>query len=165
MKIKIIDFDEYETRKMKTKGRGGTRGLITTEDGLTYVVKPKNLSQTLNELVVQILLKSLGLDSIDCALVKILDTHYGALRYIPGLKLLGKKNFHTLNKIQKLEFLNHLFINYYLVNSDIMGEIYLTKDGRIVSLDYGEAGVDIPIYNIDKMAPEIQKVLLSVALN
>ena len=47
------------------------------------------------------------------------------------------------------------------MNSDIMGAIYLTKEGTIVSLDYGEAGVDIPLFNIDKRTEEEQSLLLS----
>ena len=47
-----------------------------------------------------------------------------------------------LNKNQKIEFLKHLFLNSYLVNSDIMGEIFFSKEGSIVSLDYDDAWVD-----------------------
>lgn len=47
------------------------------------------------------------------------------------------------------------------MNSDIMGAIYLTKEGTIISLDYGEAGVDIPLFNIDKRTEEEQSMLLS----
>ena len=45
---------------MKERGLGGTRYLVTTKDNITYVVKPDNLSQTLNEVMVQILIKSLN---------------------------------------------------------------------------------------------------------
>ena len=69
-----------------------------------------------------------------------------------------------LNKNQKIEFLKHLFLNSYLVNSDIVGEIFLTKEGLIVSLDYGEAGVDIPLFNIDKRTMGEQNVLMSTFL-
>lgn len=158
--IKIIDFNECKTRRMKKKGLGGTRFLVTTKDNITYVVKPDNLNQTLNEVMVQILIKSLGLTSIDYAFVKIGEIYYGALLYIDGLVRLSNKNFHMLNKNQKIEFLKHLFLNSYLVNSDIVGEIYLTKEESIISLDYGEAGVDIPLFNIDKRTIGEKNVLM-----
>lgn len=162
--IEIIDFNECGTRRMKKKGLGGTRYLVTTKENITYVVKPDNLNQTLNEIMEQILIKALGLTSIDYAFVKIGETYYGALQYIDGLIRLSNKNFHMLNKNQKIEFLKHLFLNSYFVNSDIMGEIYLTKEGSIVSLDYGEAGVDIPLFNIDKRKPKEQNILMSAFL-
>ena len=55
----IIDFSECKTKRMKKKGLGGTRYLVTTKDNITYVIKPGNLNQTLNEVMVQILIKSL----------------------------------------------------------------------------------------------------------
>mgnify|MGYP006987512891 CR=1 FL=1 len=58
--IRIIDFNDCNTGKMKERGLGGTRYLVTTKDNITYVVKPDNLSQTLNEVMVQILIKSLN---------------------------------------------------------------------------------------------------------
>lgn len=106
--------------------------------------------------MVQIFLKALGLSSINYAFVKICETYYGALKYVDGLISLGRKNYHILNKGQKISFLN-----LCLMNSDIMGEIYLTKEGTIVSLDYGEAGVDIPLFNINKRTEEEQSMLLS----
>lgn len=160
----IIDFSECKTKRMKKKGLGGTRYLVTTKDNITYVVKPDNLNQTLNEVMVQILIKSLELTSIDYAFVKIGEIYYGALQYIDELIRLSDKNFHMLNKNQKIEFLKHLFLNSYLVNSDIVGEIFLTKEGAIVSLDYGEAGVDIPLFNIDKRTMGEQNVLMSTFL-
>ena len=111
--------------------------------------------------MVQIFLKALGLSSINYAFVKIGETYYGALKYVDGLIRLGSKNYHILNKGQKISFLKHLFLNLCLMNSDIMGEIYLTKEGTIFSLDYGEAGVDIPLFNIDKRTEEEQSMLLS----
>lgn len=159
--IKIIDFNECETEKMNETGLGGTRGLVTTKENITYVVKPDNLNQSLNEIMAQIFLKALGLSSINYAFVKIGKTYYGALKYVDGLIRLGMKNYNILNKGQKLDFLKHLFLNSYLMNSDIMGEIYLTKEGLIVSLDYGEAGVDIPLFNIDKRKTEEQSILMS----
>lgn len=162
--IEIIDFNECKTRRMNKKGLGGTRYLVTSKENITYVVKPDNLNQTLNEIMAQILIKALGLTSIDYAFVKIGETYYGALKYINGMVRLSNKNFNMLNKNQKIEFLKHLFLNSYLVNSDIMGEIYLTKEGSIVSLDYGEAGVDIPLFNIDKRTIEEQNVFMSTFL-
>lgn len=96
--IRIVDFNDCETEKMKETGLGGTRGLVTTKENITYVVKPDNLNQTLNEIMVQIFLKALGLSSINYAFVKICETYYGALKYVDGLIRLGRKNYHILNK-------------------------------------------------------------------
>lgn len=148
---------------MKTRGLGGVRGLVTTNEGITYVVKPECLNQTLNEVMVQILLKSLGLDSIEYAFVKILDTHYGALKFIPGLKRIGEKNYYLLNRRQKIEYLKHLFINYFLNNEDITGEIYLDNGGKVVSLDYGDAGVSIALKGIDKLG-QVEKDIVIATL-
>lgn len=42
--IRIVDFNDCETEKMKETGLGGTRGLVTTKENITYVVKPDNLN-------------------------------------------------------------------------------------------------------------------------
>lgn len=109
----------------------------------------------------QILLKSLGLDSIEYAFVNILNTHYGALKFIPGLKRIGKKNYHSLNRKQKIEYLKHLFLNYFLNNEDITGEIYLADDGKVVSLDYGDAGVSIALKGIDKLGQDKKNMVIA----
>lgn len=164
MNIKIISFDECKIKRMRDRGMGGVRGLVTTNEGITYVAKPECLNQTLNEVMAQIMLKSLGLYSIEYAFVKILDTYYGALKFIAGLKRIGMKNYRSLNKKQKTEYLKHLFLNYFLDNEDIMGEIYLTEEGKIVYLDYGDAGVRISLKGIDKLEPELRDFFVSAAL-
>ena len=65
-----------------------------------------------------------------------------------GLKRIMKKLYPSLTKNQKIDFMKHRFLNYFMVNTGINGEIYLTKEGKVVSLDYGEAGIDLPILKI-----------------
>lgn len=160
-KIKVIDFNECQTRRMKERGLGGVRGLVKTEDNIIYVVKPEALNQTLNEIMAQIIINFLGLTPIEYAFVLINGAHYGALRYLDCLKQIGRKNYKILSKAQKVEYLKHLFLNTFLDNEDINGEIYLTEDGKIVSLDYGDAGVNIPLLNIDKRSELEKGVLMS----
>lgn len=81
-KIKVIDFNECQTRRMKERGLGGVRGLVKTEDNIIYVVKPEALNQTLNEIMAQIIINFLGLTPIEYAFVLINGAHYGALRYL-----------------------------------------------------------------------------------
>lgn len=83
--------------------------------------------------------------------MKIGKIYYGALQYIDGLIRLSDKKFHMLNKKQKIDFFKLFFLNSLLVNSDNMDEIYFTKEESIIFLDYCEAGVDIPLFNIDKL--------------
>ena len=154
--IKIIDFDECTTKKMRAKGYGGVRGFVTTKEGLTYVVKPENLNQVINEVVGQIILGVMGLKQIEYAFIKIIGKYFGATRYMDGLKRIMRKLYPSLTKNQKIDFMKHRFLNYFMVNTDINGEIYLTKEGKVVSLDYGEAGIDLPILKIDEQ-PEILK--------
>lgn len=160
-KMKIIDFNECETWRMKEKGLGGIRGFVKTKENEVYVVKPESLNQTLNEIMAQIILNSLGLSSIEYAFVLINGKHYGALRYIEGLTRLGKKNYKLLSKEQKIEFLKHLFLNTFFDNEDIGGEIYLTQDGKVLSLDYGDAGVKLPLFNIDKKSDYEKSIIMS----
>lgn len=161
-KTKVIDFNECQTWRMKEKGLGGIRGFVKTKENEVYVVKPESLDQTLNEIMAQIILNSLGLSSIEYAFVLINGKHYGALRYIEGLTRIYKKDYKFLIKKQKIEYLKHLFINAFFANDDIDGEIYLTKDGNVVSLDYGEAGVSIPLLDIDKKSDHEKSIILSV---
>lgn len=161
-KTKVIDFNECQTWRMKEKGLGGIRGFVKTKENEVYVVKPESLNQTLNEIMAQIILNSLGLSSIEYAFVLINGKHYGALRYIEGLTRIYKKDYKFLNKEQKIEYLKHLFINAFFANDDINGEIYLTKDGNVVSLDYGEAGVGIPLLDIDKKSDHEKSIILSL---
>lgn len=161
-KIKIIDFNECQTWRMKEEGLGGVRVFARTEDDEVFVVKPKALNQTLNEVMAQIILNSLGLTSIEYAFVLIDGIHYGALRYLDGLTRIYKKDYKFLTKKQKIEYLKHLFINAFFANDDIDGEIYLTKDGNVVSFDYGEAGVSIPLLDIDKKSDHEKNIILSM---
>jgi len=161
-KIKVIDFKECQTWRMKEKGLGGIRGFVKTKENEVYVVKPESLNQTLNEIMAQIILNSLGLSSIEYAFVLINGKHYGAIRYIEGLTRIYKKDYKFLNKEQKIDYLKHLFINAFFANDDIDGEIYLTKDGNVVSLDYGEAGVGIPLLDIDKKSDHEKSIILSM---
>lgn len=85
MNYKIINFYECQTKRMDEKGMGGVRGLVKTPDNIIYVVNPEALNQTLNEIMAQIILKALGLCSIDYAYVLIDGVHYGALKYLKGL--------------------------------------------------------------------------------
>ena len=160
-KIKIIEFSECQTQRMKERGLGGVRGLVKTKDNVTYVVKPEALNQTLNEIMAQIIINFLGLTPIEYAFVIINGTHYGALKYLDGLKRIGRKNYEMLTKEQKVEFLKHLFLNSFFDNEDISGEIYLTEDGKIVSLDYGDAGIKMPLLNLDKRSDFEKRVLIS----
>ncbi len=43
--IKIISFNDCITEKLKEKGFDGIKGLVTTEEKITYIVKCKNLNQ------------------------------------------------------------------------------------------------------------------------
>lgn len=146
---------------MRERGLGGVRLLVRETSGATYIVKPESLTQTLNEVMGQIILNSIGLCSIDYAFVLIDGTYYGALKYFEGLTRIGRKNYKILSKKQKGEFLKHLFLNAFLDNEDINGEIYLTKDGKVVSLDYGEAGVRIPLFNLHKKNDFEKSVIMS----
>ncbi len=92
------------------------------------------------------------------------DCYYGALLYIDGLTLITNKKYKSLNKQEKINFLKHLFLNIFLANEDLSGEIYLTKEGKIVSLDYGEAGISIPLLNLDKRNEEEKNILMSCLL-
>lgn len=161
-KINVIDFSECQTWRMKEKGLGGIRGFVKTKENEVYVVKPESLNQTLNEIMAQIILNSLGLRSIEYTFVLINGKHYGAIRYIEGLTRIYKKDYKFLNKEQKIKYLKHLFINAFFANDDIDGEIYLTKDGNVVSLDYGEAGVGIPLLDIDKKSDHEKSIILSM---
>lgn len=60
--------------------------------------------------------------------------------------------------------MKHLFLNIFLTNEDLSGEIYLTKEDKIVSLDYGEAGISIPLLNLDKRDEEEKNILMSCLL-
>jgi len=161
--IRLIDEDILSVTTMKEKGFGGTRYLVTTEDNNTYVAKIEYLNQTLNEVMAQIIIKSIGLVSIDVAFVMANDIYYGALKYIDGLKRIGDKNFSILNKEQKNVYIEHLLLNFLLSNSD-NGEIYLTKDGNIISLDYGDAGLDMFLFNLNNKSDSVKKVVIDSAL-
>ena len=160
-KYRIIDFNKCEIKRMRERGLGGVRLLVRETSGATYIVKPESLTQTLNEVMGQIILNSIGQCSIDYAFVLIDGTYYGALKYFEGLTRIGRKNYKILSKKQKGEFLKHLFLNAFLDNEDINGEIYLTKDGKVVSLDYGEAGVRIPLFNLHKKNDFEKSVIMS----
>ncbi len=162
--ITIIDFNDCEARRMKKEGLGGVRGFVKTLEGIIYVVKPEHLNQTLNEVMAQIIIKAIGLDSIEYAFIKMNECYYGALLYIDGLTLIKNKKYKSLNKQQKIDFLKHLFLNIFLTNEDLSGEIYLTKEDKIVSLDYGEAGISIPLLNLDKRDEEEKNILMSCLL-
>lgn len=160
--IKIINFNECDTDLMEERGFGGVRGLVKTKGNVAYLVKPENLNQTLNEVMAQIMIKSLGLTSIEYAFIKINETYYGALRYLKDLVQVTNDKFKSLSKQKKIEFLRHLFLNSLLANDDICGEIYLTPEGKVVSLDYGEAGVGVPLYKLNEKPSEIHKVFFSI---
>lgn len=85
-KFRIIDFNECQAMRVNgKKGMGGVRWLVKIKDKVVYVVKFESSNQTLNEIMAQIIIKSLGLCSIEYAFVLINETHYGALRYLKGI--------------------------------------------------------------------------------
>lgn len=161
-RIKVIDFNECEIWRMKEEDLDGVRVFARTKDDEVFVVKPKALNQTLNEVMAQIIINFLEITSIEYAFVLINGIHYGALRYLDGLTRIYKKDCKFLNKEQKIEHLKHMFINSFFVNDDIDGEKYLTKDGNVLSLDYGEARVRILLLDIDKKSDNEKSIILSM---
>lgn len=163
--IEVIDFNNCTSERMKEEGFGGIRVMVTKKENVTYVVKPQNLNQTLNEIMAQIMLKSLGLTPIEYVFVEIDGTHYGALKYIDNLTRVTDKRYKLLSREKKIEFLKHLFLNFFLANQDICGEIYVTPGGDVVSLDYGEAGISVSLERVYDQPSELHRLFITFVNN
>ena len=144
----MLDIKDFKLTKFKKGKFGGEKYKCAhLENKTKYILKPRYVGQTLNEIVAQQFLEACGFNSIPTGMMMADNlVVYGVTEYLDKLTRIDDSNLDSLTKEQKETLIKLYIINDILQNLD-EGEFYIDDKGEIYSLDYGDSIISYDYVN------------------